>query len=235
MTDWRLIASEHQRVAEAYAKRNTDDPRYSWLHPGHLFMIQGRERAMLNLFRREGIQPAQVDRLLDLGCGQGYWMREWIKWGLPRERAVGMDLLTNRVREARAAGPRASLLLAGSGATLPFAAGAFDVVYQSTVFTSVLDPMIRSEIAHEMIRVLRPGGHVIWYDYFADNPRNSDVRGVRKKEIHQLFPDCTILLRRVTLAPPIARAIAPHSWWLATALEAVPLLRTHYLGIITPR
>jgi hypothetical protein len=49
---------------------------------------------------------------------------------------------------------------------------------QFTVFTSILDKDMKRNIAAEMLRVLKPKGVIIWYDYFVNNPKNSDVRGV---------------------------------------------------------
>ena len=86
-----------------------------------------------------------------------------------------------------------------------------------------------------MLRVTKPDGLILWYDFLYDNPKNPDVRGVRKREIQRLFPGCSVGLRKVTLAPPIVRRLAARAWWLCTILEAIPLLRTHYLGVIRKR
>jgi hypothetical protein len=67
-----------------------------------------------------------------------------------------------------------------------------------------------------------------------DNPRNRDVRGIRRREIAALFPDCRLELRRVTLAPPVARWLAPRAPLFVRLLGAIPLLRTHYLGALRP-
>jgi hypothetical protein len=75
------------------------------------------------------------------------------------------------------------------------------MIVQSTVFSSILDSDMKRKVASEMVRVLKPDGLIIWYDCFVSNPRNKDVKGITKNEIHQLFPGCQIDLRRVTLAP----------------------------------
>jgi hypothetical protein len=90
-------------------------------------------------------------------------------------------------------------------------------------------------VAGEMIRVLKEDGIIIWYDYYTNNPWNPDVRGVKKREIHQLFPGCRVDLQKITLAPPLARALAPRSWLACSLLEKIPWLRTHYLGVIRKR
>jgi hypothetical protein len=89
-------------------------------------------------------------------------------------------------------------------------------------------------MASEMRRLLKPTGHIIWYDFWL-NPTNPQTRGIRQPEIRQLFPDCAIAFSRVTLAPPIARRLVPVSWIAAAALERLALLNTHFLALIAPR
>jgi len=88
-------------------------------------------------------------------------------------------------------------------------------------------------MALEMLRVLKPGGFVIWYDFWL-NPTNKQTRGIKPAEIRQLFPRCKIQQKRVTLAPPIARRLVPFSWGLAYALESLKFLNSHYLALIQP-
>ena len=72
---------------------------------------------------------------------------------------------------------------------------------------------------------------ILWYDYHMNNPNNPDVKGVKKKEIYELFPNCIIHLKRINLAPPIARAIAPYSLLLCYLLEKLKVFNTHYIGV----
>jgi hypothetical protein len=102
----------------------------------------------------------------------------------------------------------------------------------STVFTAILDLGMRRMVAQEILRVLKPGGALLWYDLAWNNPRNPNVRGVSRKELAALFPQLRGEVRSVTLAPPLARAVAPRSWTLATLLAAVPGLRSHRLAVL---
>lgn len=103
---------------------------------------------------------------------------------------------------------------------------------QFTVFTSILDESIKKNIATEMLRVVKTQGIIIWYDYYVNNPKNHDVKKVRKEEIYNLFSNCEIHLKRITLAPSLARAIAPCSMLTCYFLEKLIIFNTHYLGII---
>ena len=92
-----------------------------------------------------------------------------------------------------------------SAAQLPFLDQKVDLVFQSTVFTSILAGDLKQRVASEVMRVVRPDGLILWYDYLVNNPWNSDVRGVKRREISQLFPDYRIELERITLLPPLTR------------------------------
>ena len=73
---------------------------------------------------------------------------------------------------------------------------------------------------------------MIWYDFHWNNPRNSDVRKVTRREIAGLFPGCEIRLRRITLAPPLGRRLAPLSPRLYRFFERIRPLCSHDLGSI---
>ena len=122
----------------------------------------------------------------EVGCGTGYWLREFIKWGAQPEHIVGVDLLSDRVTEAKKLCPETVQVQCGSAAALAFPSATFDLVLQSTVFTSVLDASMKQQMAAEMLRVVKSDGLILWYDYHVNNPWNADVRGIKRQEIAQL-------------------------------------------------
>jgi SAM-dependent methyltransferase len=145
------------------------------------------------------------------------------------QRVYGIDLTFARVLSGTRAGiPH---LVCADGARIPFRDGVFDLALMNTVMTSVLSDTVRSAIVLDVLRILRPGGLVAWYD-FIWNPRNRETRGVVRKELARLFPGCRIRSERVTLAPPIARAVVPRWPAGAVALNRVPYLRSHLIATI---
>jgi len=147
---------------------------------------------------------------------------------------VGSDLSAERIERARRRLPSADLHL-GDAQQLPWGESVFDLVCQFTVFTSVLHEGVKARIAQEMLRVLKPSGVILWYDFRYNNPHNANVRAIESREIHRLFSDCDVKLQKVTLAPPLARALVDASWTAMLLLEKIPCLRTHYLGLIRKR
>jgi SAM-dependent methyltransferase len=106
----------------------------------------------------------------------------------------------------------------------------FDLVLQSTVFTSILDDGFRRLLADKMVKMTKQGGLILWYDFLYDNPRNKDVKGIRKKSIRELFPEIkSITFTKVTLAPPLGR---PAGRFYNVINSLFPLLRTHVIAVM---
>lgn len=228
--------NEVERIKQVYKKRDCQDKRklYTLFNISALYMYQQQEKSILKLLKRTGFSKLEDKLILDVGCGSGGVLREFIKYGARPKNLHGIDLLPDRIEEAERLSPNIEFTC-GNAENLPYEDNFFDMILCFTVFSSILDRRMRQNIVREMLRVLKPEGIVLWYDYHVNNPRNPDVRGVKKREIHELFSGCEIHLRRITLAPPIVRALAPYSIILCQVLEKIPLLCTHYLGVIRKR
>lgn len=227
------LTAEEQRIREAYARRRSGS-LYSRFNCAYLFTVQEREQYFLELLAQYGLVRLEDKKILEIGCGTGDLLRDFIKWGARPENLFGIELIDERVREARHLCPKDVKIFRGNAARVDVPDHTFDVVLQSTVFTSVLDYGTKQQMAAEMRRVLKADGLIFWYDYHMNNPRNPDVRGVKFPEIRALFPNCDIRMERITLAPPIARRVAPYSWLLCYLLSKIPWLCSHYIGVIRP-
>ncbi len=225
---------EEARIGTVYAQRQGAS-RYSWFTQGHLFHIQELERDILAALRAKDFSQLQDKKILEIGCGQGLWIREFIQWGAQPENITGIDVIPERVSQGRRLCPQGVQISCGNAAKLSFPDASFDLVLQFTVFSSILDMSVKELIAGEMLRVLKEGGVILWYDLRVDNPQNPNVKGIRKPEIVRLFPDCRIDLQRVSLAPPLARFLAPYSWLACHVLTQVQVLNTHYLAMLSKK
>jgi ubiquinone/menaquinone biosynthesis C-methylase UbiE len=227
------MTSDLYRLKEEYAKRAhrlNDSDIYSPNNPAYLFMIQQRQREVLALLRHHGFTPFNGHRILEIGCGRGGVLQEYLSYGADPERLHGTDLLLDRISEAHTRLPHLSLSCADAQ-NLPYQTGAFDLVLQYTAFSSILDDKVKANMATEMMRVVKPDGMILWYDFWL-NPANKQTRGILPKEIRLLFSGCTYEFHRVTLAPPLARRLVQASWLLCSLLENLKVFNTHYLVAI---
>lgn len=226
------LTQEEARIRLAYQRRAKPPEYYSFFDPGFLFLVQERERALLAKLRLHGRWPLAGNRILEIGCGSGHWLREFIQWGALPTDLTGIDLRPEALSLASRSCPQGVMLRCMEGCLLEFDDETFDIVLQSMVFTSVLDEEVRQQMAHEMLRVMKKDGLIIWYDFFFANPWNPDVRAVRKAEIKQLFPRCLVELERVSLILPVVKRLAPLSWWGCYLLSKLRFFNTFYLGVI---
>lgn len=232
-----MTRSELDQVHERYARRKAGglQSRYDPLMAVNLCFRQEKERALSGLLNRwlRGRELAKVD-IVEIGCGSGDNLLQLIQLGADPGRIVANELLADRIAVARRRLPASVTMIPGDASSLDLPDGTVDLVLQSTVFSSVLDRGVREAIAQRAWRLLRPGGVFLWYDFTYDNPRNPDVRGVQYQEMRGLFPNASeIVARRITLAPPLARRLAPVSRQLYNFASSLRLLNTHLLATIT--
>ncbi len=130
-------------------------------HPSYVWRF-GQERR-LDLVRRH--VPLEGRAILDVGCGVGMYLREFRRFS---DDVYGVDVDGEKLAEA---GRELPSLCMSVAETLPYADGAFDVVFSHEVIEHVTDD--RQAIS-EAVRVLRrpasgDGGHGGQLVIFAPN------------------------------------------------------------------
>lgn len=225
---------EVQRLTQVYQTYQTSatvQAQWTEHNRGNRAIIQERSRYLQGLLQTQGYWPLTQRRLLDIGCGAGRILGNFLAWGAQPHNLYGVDLLPDRIAAAQQAFPDLHFQQANAE-RIEFPASTFDLVLLFTVFTSILDLQMAHNVAAEVQRVLKPGGAVIWYDFRYNNPYNPHVRGMTRAKIQQLFPEFTLHLRTVTLLPPLARRLGALTPLFYPLLTRLPLLRTHYLGLL---
>lgn len=222
---------EARAVAERYARRDAgaDARRYSLFDPAALQEQQGRLRAMREVWAAAGWDGLVGRDLLEVGCGAGGNLLDLLRLGAEPDRLSAIELLPERAAAVRAVLPSTVRLIEGDARAAALPDASQDAVLAFTVFSSLLDDVAQQQLATALWRWVRPGGGVLAYDFAVDNPRNADVRAMPPARWRALFPEARCTVRRVTLAPPLARAAGRVHRSLPGLLNLLPLLRTHRL------
>jgi SAM-dependent methyltransferase len=137
------------------------------------------------------IAPWAGRTIVDLGCGTGYWLR---RYAGQAARVVGIEPDPPlRAAAAQAAADLANTeVLAGSAEHIPLPDASVDVVHAR--FAYFFPPGTDAGLT-EVLRVLRPGGHLVAVD--------NDYR----------WGEFALLLAAAAVQPPRQTAAAVDTWW----------------------
>ncbi len=224
------MSHEIEEIRQRYQRRTAlrGNP-YAPLKADVYLGRQEKERALVRWIEAARLAPVCDRRLLEIGCGSGANLLQFLQLGFLPENIVGNELLAERAAMARRFVPASVKIITGDASTLDLPESSFDVVFQSTVFTSIIDDPFQEKLANHMWYLVKPGGGVLWYDFVYNNPANPDVRGVPLRRVRELFPDGEFTAWRLTLAPPIARRVTMLHPAFYTLFNVLPFLRTHVL------
>jgi len=224
--------TETDRIAHAYEQMEARaGERWSLANPGNRFMLAERRRAFTRLLSGAGWIPLADRRVIEVGSGTGSELAWLVELGARASNLVGVDLLEHRVVAARREHPDIEFHH-GNAEHLEFSDASFDLVMAITVFSSILDRTMANNVASEIVRVMRPGGGLLWYDVRYDSVSNPNVKAVPRSRIDELFPSLRGSLRTATLLPPLARRLGPATPAAYPVLALLPPLRSHLIGLL---
>ncbi|HLC83685.1 MAG TPA: class I SAM-dependent methyltransferase [Bacteroidia bacterium] len=184
----------------------------------------------LNLFKQIIISKyknTEKIKFMEIGAGAGSNIPFFNSLGIKDENIYANELVEDRSQKLKLNFPNITVL---SGDALQIKMeNAFDIVFQSTVFTSILDLNFKKKLSKNLWEMTKTGGMVLWYDFMYNSPNNKSVKGIDKSEIKLLFNDSkNIEFFKVTLAPPIGRRF--QNWY--SFLNSFSFLRTHVIAVI---
>lgn len=229
----KQCTKEEERVNAVYAKRDLSgiSSLYAWHRPEVREQDAERERIYASfLFEAFGANLSKITAL-DVGCGDGRFLQMLVSWGANPELLIGTEYLETRLK---AAVMRTAPGISWHLGDLDFVQDATcDLVVANTVFSSILQEDIRNGLAGEMWRVLKPGGHIMVFDFRYNNPLNKNVRRVTRRELsrywHQMVP---LKYQTLLLLPPLARLLAPYSLTALRILGCIPVFRSHFVYMV---
>ncbi len=226
--------NELQRIKEAYSQRFKQNlsTLYTLWQPYMYMSRQEKERNIYKLFNKANITSLSDLTLLEIGCGEGHKILDLLQMGFSPKNITGNELMTEHLEAAKYLLPASISLLSGDARELDIKKESKDIIYQSMVFSSILDNDFQNELAKKMWQWVKPGGGILWYDFTFNNPRNKNVKGIPLSRVKALFPGAKISTKRITLAPPLSRRVTKLYPSFYTLFNYFPFLRTHILCYI---
>lgn len=195
-------------------------------NPEVTFQAFALDRANIRALRGLKLDREKT-KILDVGCGSGTSLLQFLRLGFPPANLTGVDSDRARIEEARERFPNVCFECE-SAESLSFADSAFDLVFESTLFMMLTSESLARAVAAEMLRVTRPGAHVMLADWRYAEPRSQDHRAVSAKRIRSLFEvgiaTDVVARERGALVPPLGRVlsrVAPPLYFVVQTLLPV--------------
>lgn len=225
----QLQAETIDTIRKAYQKRAATNShlKYSSYPVYTNYVIKERQRIYAETIHTLKKNLSELS-FLEVGAGNGDNIPYIKSLGFAWENIYINELLPDRVNTLQHRFS-SSKIYPGDALDLPFEES-FDIIMQSTVFSSIPSEPFRLSMARKMWSMLKDDGVILWYDFVFDNPNNPDVRKVTRKDVLKFFPEAkSIDFRAVTLAPPIGRRIGDAYTWMNALF---PFLRSHLIAVI---
>ncbi len=202
-----------ERLYEEYYKSHGADRNDPLTNPGVTFQAFALERANIRALQRLRLDRDEA-KVLDVGCGTGSSLLQFIKLGFLPQNLTGVDSSAERIGQAQARFPNVAFHCE-SAEGMSFPDSTFDVVFESTLFMMLTDEDVARRIAGEMLRVTRSGGYLMIADWRYAEPSSREHRAMTPKRIASLFDvegsTSVVARERGALVPPLGRFLSRHA------------------------
>lgn len=218
---------EADNVKERYKRRQTE--KSASLYDAQRPYVRHATREREDVYEqgiRAHFESIENLKIIEIGAGAGGNISFFKRIGIQPKNIYANELIPERAKALREAHPDIHIIEGDATALDKSMMQQFDIVFQSTVFTSILDDSFKLKLASIMTQLMKPNGMMLWYDFIYNNPSNKDVKGVGVEEVRLLFPELSLCFSKITLAPPIGRRVGN----LYRFFNLLPMLRTHVVG-----
>jgi phospholipid N-methyltransferase len=214
--------SLEENIIEIYGNRINKEEIYNSVY-SELADLEKQKK--IKKITSDFIKITSDTTILEIGAGQGGNIPLLLKMGFNETNIYLNELLPERISALQRNYPNIKLF-EGNALTVNFKLK-FDIIFQSTVFTSILNKNDRITLATKMWDLLNPSGIILWYDFIYDNPKNKNVKKVSVLEVKKIFEKATkSKIIKTTLAPPIGRRVGKLYHFFN-----LPFLRSHILAV----
>ena len=200
------------------------------MNQGDLNIQKERDSNFYQLVKQQNIL-FKDKKILDFGCGEGFVMDIYHRWGVESKCIFGADISKERIRKGKLRFPEFTFIEIEKN--LPFDNNIFSLIIIYTVFSSMKNDMKRTYWSSELNRVLKPGGSIFIYDMKVNNPFNKNIKSMKISELSSLFIKYKIQTKSLTVWPQLARLLFTNSYNFYKFLTCFKILHTHFTAVLT--
>jgi SAM-dependent methyltransferase len=136
--------------------------------------------------------------VLDIGCGDGQWLRKLHTLGAAPEKLTGVELSEPLLEQAASLSAPDMKYIQSDPDELPFKDATFDLILVFGLLMHVLDEHLLRKVAREILRLLTDNGMILTFNFNKGAWNQLEpylqftTKGLELEELTGLFPDCHI-------------------------------------------
>jgi 2-polyprenyl-3-methyl-5-hydroxy-6-metoxy-1,4-benzoquinol methylase len=222
--------TKNVKIKRIYLKRKEKklDKLYDWYNPDVQFSTSQYNKYFSILLNKAYGNDLSKLKILDVGCGDGNFIRTLIEWGCEPKNITGIDLMRYRINTCKKKTHSDVKFIVGNFSKQ---FKNFDLVVANTVFTSILKSNERKILAHNMWNATKINGWVMIFDFRYNNPYNKNVKKISIKDLKKYFNHSNkFFYCYLLMIPIIARKIVKYSYIFSEILIFIfPFLKSHFI------
>ena len=162
-----LIREHYRKVAQTHGASPRSSMEDDFVREKELEWITG-------LFAHLQKRCTGGMQVLDLGCGNGYALSRVSALARATDRFWAVDFSLELLEIARGRNLPNCEFNSGDARSLSFSSGHFDFVYTERCLINILEWEGQKQALNEIARTLKPGGHYLMIECFADGLANKN-------------------------------------------------------------
>jgi len=166
MYDKEVIREHYKKQAEEFG----DSPKSTMEEQ----VIRDKEMVVIKKTLVSQIIVGSANRVLDLGCGNGYALSELRKMFTDTGNWIGVDFTQEFVDIANKRNLNKCEFLQGDATNLEFKDNHFDFIYTERCLINIMSWEDQKKALDEIHRVLKPGGKFLMIECFTDGMDNNN-------------------------------------------------------------
>jgi len=213
---------EIERIKAEYVARDMNSDSSNWnnqkYHPRNSLGRLLNQHHLNELIEAMNTIDLELSskNILDLGCGNGYWLRNLVELGADPKKLTGIDISKQRIQSARLKNNDINYQLT-NGIDIPFPDNTFQVVMQIVTLSSIVEESTWRHLISEMKRVNSKDGYILWFDHkkaFSDK-----LVGFTEKEVLNLFDEHDLVYKSNADPYFIRRYHRKYPKWVAALMS----------------
>lgn len=208
--DWKKTVPNRGEIEEIELQKQMQKEKErlnNYVQKSDFYVVCKNQVSEIKMFEKlsqYGYHDLHQKDVLDIGCGDGHWLRKFMEWGAKPERLIGIEIHEQLLEHAKKHSKPPLQFLKAYPEQLPFEDYKFNIVLLFGFMMHILNDTLRRKTGQEVLRVLSNDGIIITSNLLAGVEQQLDpflaytTKGLSLEDLQDIFPDCQVAFEQLS-------------------------------------